>query len=221
MVNSAAISAANFNIQFQLENNNVDDEFLSNKVKNITDCAQYLTKTMDSFKNFISNNRSSSKFDIIETIKECISIESGVISSNDITIVSKLDKKIIVDSFENEFLQVLISIVNNSIDVLKTIDSERRVIMLEAKEYEDNIIINIKDSGGGFKDEIIESIFEPYVTTKHKSMGIGLGLYTVYKIITSNMNGTVLASNEKLVFKDKEFIGASIQIEFDKSRVSA
>ena len=214
----AAISAASFNIQFKLENDNLDDDFFSDKVNNITQSVQYLSQTMESFKSYITENRVTTEFDLIEKIKECLSIQSGVISSNNIEVINKFDSEIKINSFPNEFIQALISIVNNSIDALKIIHSESRAIIIEVANYENNIIINVKDTGGGFKENMLESIFEPYITTKHKSMGIGLGLYTVYKIITSNMNGTILASNEEIEFKNNIYTGANIQIELPKNR---
>jgi len=213
----AAISAASFNIQFKLENDNLDDDFFSDKVNNITQSVQYLSQTMESFKSYITENRVTTEFDLIEKIKECLSIQSGVISSNNIKVINKFDSEIKINSFPNEFIQALISIVNNSIDALKIIHSESRAIIIEVANYENNIIINVKDTGGGFKENMLESIFEPYITTKHKSMGIGLGLYTVYKIITSNMNGTILASNEEIEFKNNIYTGANIQIELPKN----
>ncbi len=213
----AAISAASFNIQFKLENDNLDDDFFSDKVNNITQSVQYLSQTMESFKSYITENRVTTEFDLIEKIKECLSIQSGVISSNNIEVINKFDSEIKINSFPNEFIQALISIVNNSIDALKIIHSESRAIIIEVANYENNIIINVKDTGGGFKENMLESIFEPYITTKHKSMGIGLGLYTVYKIITSNMNGTILASNEEIEFKNNIYTGANIQIELPKN----
>jgi len=213
----AAISAASFNIQFKLENDKLEDDFFSDKVKNITKSVQYLSQTMDSFKSYITESRISTEFDVIEKIKECVSIESGVISSNNIEIINKFDNEIKISSFPNEFLQALISIFNNSIDALKTIEQEHRAIFIEIENFENNIIINIKDTGGGFKENVLESIFEPYVTTKHKSMGIGLGLYTTYKIITSHMNGTISASNENIEYKNSLYSGANIQIELAKN----
>jgi len=212
----AAISAASFNIQFQLEDENPNSEFMSDKIKNITDSVQYLSSTMNSFKSFICENKVTSKFDIIEKIQECICIESGVISSNNISLVSKLDNKINITSFPNEFLQVLISLFNNSVDALKNINSEHRAIIIETENKEETIVINIKDTAGGFKETVIESIFEPYVTSKHKSMGVGLGLYTVYKIITSHMSGTIIASNKEVEFNDEILMGANIKIELPK-----
>jgi len=214
----AAISAASFNMQFKLEDENPDNTFMTDKIKNITDSVQYLSTTMSSFKSFISENKVSSQFDIVEKIQECIGIESGVISSNNITVISKLDNEININSFPNEFLQALISIFNNCIDALSNVKSEHRAIIVEAKNYDNNIVITIKDTGGGFKEEILESIFEPYVTTKHKSMGIGLGLYTVYKIISSHMNGTIFASNEEVKFKNEIYMGANIQIELNNEK---
>ena len=45
------------------------------------------------------------------------------------------------------------------------------------------------------KFDIIDKIFDPYFTTKHQSMGTGLGLHIAKMIIEDNMNGTLSARN--------------------------
>lgn len=48
-----------------------------------------------------------------------------------------------------------------------------------------------------FPRTLLEKIFEPYFTTKHKSQGTGLGLHMSYKIITETFNGQLYVKNTK------------------------
>ena len=77
------------------------------------------------------------------------------------------------------------------------------------------IVLKIKDNAGGISESVIHKIFEPYFTTKHKSLGKGLGLTLTYKIITEHHNGKLEVKNESFEYEEKKFYGASFIFTFD------
>ncbi|OHU84865.1 hypothetical protein BKN38_02155 [Helicobacter sp. CLO-3] len=74
----------------------------------------------------------------------------------------------------------------------------------------------IMDNGGGIQIPEIEKIFEPYFTTKHKSVGTGIGLYMVKQIIEKQMHGSIEVKNTSwhCAPLGKEFFGAIFMIRF-------
>ena len=108
--------------------------------------------------------------------------------------------------------KVLINIINNSRDALLENQTDKRVIFISAAIKYDNLEIKIKDNGGGIPTDILPRVFEPYFTTKHKSMGTGIGLYMCKEIITRHMKGTIKVKNSEYIYKDIKYIGASIKI---------
>jgi C4-dicarboxylate-specific signal transduction histidine kinase len=108
-------------------------------------------------------------------------------------------------------LQVLINILNNAKDELFKKEIERYIFIDGYKEKE-NYIIKIKDNAGGIGEEIIDRIFEPYFTTKHKSKGTGIGLYMCQEIMSKHIGGTIRVFNEKYEYKNQEFSGAKFEI---------
>jgi two-component system nitrogen regulation sensor histidine kinase NtrY len=64
--------------------------------------------------------------------------------------------------------------------------------------------LTLVDDGNGFPEDIIDKVFEPYITTKEKSGGLGLAI--VQNIIEQH-DGQIFASNVKPH-------GARITIEF-------
>ena len=100
-------------------------------------------------------------------------------------------KEIYINAYESEFMQVIISILSNSIDIFKARDIEKKYINIDIYEDDIHYFISIKDSAGGIKEDIIDKIFEPYFTTKHKSGGTGMGLYISKLIIQSSFKGDI------------------------------
>ena len=84
------------------------------------------------------------------------------------------------------------------------------------KSNDISVIISVKDNALGIKNEIIERIFEPYFTTKHKSQGTGIGLYMNKLIIEKNIKGSISVSNDEYIFEDKNYIGANFTIIIPK-----
>lgn len=91
--------------------------------------------------------------------------------------------------------QVWIVVINNALDELVKIeDYENRVLNINLFEENNEIVVKFKDSAGGIKEEILEDIFEPFVSSKeHSGMGVGLN---IAKKIVDEQDGTIKAYNE-------------------------
>jgi len=108
----------------------------------------------------------------------------------------------------------MLNIIKNSKDVLVTLPKEsRRLIFINIYLKDSNIIIEIKDNGGGIPENIIDKVFEPYFTTKHKSQGTGIGLYMTETIITKHFNGKILVDNVKYQYDGVTYTGARFIIK--------
>jgi signal transduction histidine kinase len=115
-------------------------------------------------------------------------------------------------SLENELIQVIMNIFVNAKDALRHTIGDEKYIMIDVYKKEDNLIIQVKDSGGGIKDEIIDKIFEPYFTTKHKFKGTGIGLYMSKLLVEKHLKGSINVKNEEFTFMDKIHKGALFEI---------
>jgi len=102
--------------------------------------------------------------------------------------------------------QVWIVIINNALDELvKVEDYEKRRLFIEIENNESEIIVYFKDNAGGISQNVLQNIFDPFVSNKESS-GIGIGLNIAKKIIDNN-NAMIRAYNEddgavfKITFK--------------------
>ena len=104
------------------------------------------------------------------------------------------------------------NIINNSVDALKENDQVQKYIFIISHIENDKAIIKIKDNAGGIPEDILDKVFEPYFTTKHKSQGTGLGLYMTHKIITESLNGEIYAANVNFDHNGSSYNGAQFTI---------
>ena len=108
---------------------------------------------------------------------------------------------------------MLVNILNNAADALILNKNERKLIFIEAYQRNNYSYIKIKDNAGGIPENIIDRIFEPYFTTKHKSLGTGIGLYMSQEIITKQLKGKLSVYNKSLKYENKDYFGACFKID--------
>ena len=91
--------------------------------------------------------------------------------------------------------QVWIIIINNALDALENIeDYEKRVLNIKIYEDSSDIVIKFMDNANGIKEDMIEDIFEPFISSKeHSGMGVGLN---IAKKIIDEQDGIIKAYNE-------------------------
>ncbi|MCK5111708.1 MAG: hypothetical protein KAQ94_09330 [Arcobacteraceae bacterium] len=208
----SVISTGATGMKMQKEFDTLSDKQFMETCDIINNNAQYLSKTIDDFRNFIKGDRTKTIFNLKDTIESFLDLVRGSIKNNHINIILDLQEDIKIDGYGNELIQCLINIFNNAKDVLKEKVEDNRLIFISTSIKEDKAIIKIKDSGGGIPKDIISKVFEPYFTTKHKSQGTGLGLHMTYNLIADGMHGTIEANNVEYEYKDQSYTGAEFTI---------
>ncbi len=182
------------------------------ELSHIIETANYLSNTIDDFRYYFSPDKDKNLFNTKSLINRCIKIVSIDFSNKHIKIIQNVEE-LTVYSYENELLQVIINILNNAKDeLLKIENQENRIIFMDLYKSQNSLIIKIKDNAGGIKKDIIDRIFEPYFTTKHKSNGTGIGLYMCEEIIVKHLLGEIKVSNEETIYENQKFIGALFEI---------
>jgi len=208
----SVISTAATGMQLQKEYNMLTDDIFLKSCNSINDNVQYLSKTIDDFKNFIQGDRTKKYFCFQETIDSFLQLVDGKLKSNNIQLLVNIEENIIINGYENELLQCLMNIVNNSIDALIEEVTGNRFIFITSFIKDHIIYIKISDNAKGISEDVLPNIFEPYFTTKHQSLGTGLGLHMTYNLIVEGMKGTIEASNVSYEYNEYNYIGAEFLI---------
>ncbi len=206
------ISTASSGIKFQKEFSTLTDENLYKMCDTINNNAQYLSKTIDDFKNFIKGDRTKHIFNLYNIIDSFLHLIDGTVKSHNIKIILELNKAIEIDGYSNELMQCFINIFNNAKDILAENKITDKLIFITAIEQDDKVIIKIRDNAGGIPEDVLPKIFEPYFTTKDKSKGTGLGLHMTHDLIVDGMNGSIEAYNVEYKHGDIAYIGAEFII---------
>lgn len=93
---------------------------------------------------------------------------------------------------KRHFHQIIVNLVQNSIDVMEGMASPELVV--SCGENEDGFFASVRDFGPGLSEEFLLHIFEPFYTTKPVGKGTGLGLYVSY-VLCEEMGGTLKGVN--------------------------
>jgi signal transduction histidine kinase/ABC-type nitrate/sulfonate/bicarbonate transport system substrate-binding protein len=205
------ISVTATGIKLKKEFDTLSDTEFNDAINSINHSAQFLSKTIDDFRNFYSEDKKSSTFFVKDIIEKSFSLISAQFTNQDITIVQKIDN-IQINTIENELLQVLINILNNAKDALSHQEKEK-FIFIDIYKDDNSIFIAIKDNAGGINSENMDKIFEPYFTTKHKSQGTGIGLYMCQQMLVNHMEGSLIVSNKEFYHNLVKYKGAQFTIE--------
>ena len=185
----------------------------------INNSTQYLSETIDDFRNFFTQDIENNDFDCVNAINKTLKLLSSDFKYKEINIIFKRIESDNIFASENEFKQVMMNIFNNAKYVLleKVLD-EKKYIFIDVYIEGSYINIDVVDNAGGIDENIIDKIFEPYFTTKHKSIGTGIGLYMVEEILTKHMNGEISAINENYIYEDLPYKGAKFSIKIPISK---
>ncbi len=207
----SAISSASSGIILQKQLDDLPDEDLLKACDRISNHAQYLSKTIDDFRNFIKNDKAKIKFNILDSFNTLYKLLEGILNDSELKVIKNIDSSIEIEGYPNELIQCCMNILNNAKDALEDKEGEKFIFI--DTYLEDKILkIVFKDNAGGIREDALPHVFDPYFTTKHKSQGTGLGLSMTHSLIVEGMKGTISAKNTKFTYNEKEYFGAEFVI---------
>lgn len=172
----------------------IRDTDIDEMVTKVSAQLEFLSKTIDDFRNFFRPDKAKGFFHLDRCVKKTLSILDATLTNKGITLECDFTK-IEIYNLENELTQVLINLIKNAIDILVEKNLEYKHIKISTYLQEEYACISILDNGGGVPEDIEEKIFEPYFTTKHQSQGTGLGLYMSHEIVHKHLNGILSLEN--------------------------
>ncbi len=170
----------------------ISKEELKEKLEKMQTRILYMSDTIEDFMNYYRPDKEKSTFKIIDALTQALEVAH---INNKVELTVSTDETLTLYGLKNEYIQVIVSILSNIHDLI--IEREIKRPEIDIKLYKENnySTLSITDNVGGIKDENLSKIFNPYFTTKHQSMGTGLGLYIAKMIIEDTMSGSLSVKN--------------------------
>lgn len=181
---------------FKMKQNIKDEEKFIHTYEHAKTVIKNMSNTIDDFRNFFKSDKEKEEFSIKEAIDKSLGMLEGTFKKEGIRIEILKNEDVKISGIKAEFSQVIINILTNAKDAMQNLDPKDKIIKIKIYKNDKFAFVSIYNNGENIKDSIMDKLFDPYFTTKHKSVGTGIGLY-MCKMIITNMNGNIYVKNLK------------------------
>lgn len=112
-----------------------------------------------------------------EVINEVLGLAHSDLILREVHVKTELAESLpLVSADRVQLQQVLLNLIVNACDAMVDEPSEDRLLIITTSERDGEVHISFCDRGTGIPDETIDSVFEPFVTTKEHGLGLGLAI---------------------------------------------
>ncbi|RXK06636.1 PAS domain-containing sensor histidine kinase [Halarcobacter bivalviorum] len=214
----AVITTNASGIKLQKELEILDDETFYKSMNAIIKQSKYLSETIDDFRAYIKDDKTKEDTTLVYILNKTLSLNEATLKNNHIKVETNFEEDMEIFGYKNELVQSFLNILNNAADAIKErLGQEKvRVIFINTEKTQEGLNVIIKDNAGGIEKSILPRIFEPYFTTKHQSVGTGIGLSLSHDILVNHHNAEINVLNEEFSYESKKYKGAKFIIKFKK-----
>ena len=172
-----------------------DDLCFEKSHASVDEHLQYLSKTIDDFRNFYKTDKSKSLEDIGDLALDALRLSDVFLKYAKIKTDLNISSSHKVNIAKNEMVQVLMNLIKNAHDAIV----EQRItdgkISINVEDDGSGVKVSVEDNAGGIPPNVMEKIFDIYFTTKDPEYGTGLGLHMSKYIIEESFGGKITVEN--------------------------
>lgn len=189
-----------------------EEEFKAT-VDKLMQIVKNMSETIKDFTDFLKPNREKTEFDLNESVSLALNLMEASLKYNSINVEVKIDEGFRLVGYQNEFSHVLFNILNNARDAILESNADRKSITIKGWAEENRAVLEITNTGNPIREDLLNTIFEPYFTTKSEKGGTGIGLYISKIIVEQRMNGSISMENVdagvccRIILNGKEEVG--------------
>lgn len=172
------------------------DGSMKDDVAMIVEQADRCKKIVSELLDFARQNRVvRTPVDVSALVRKCIEM-LNIPKNIEINIINKLEDDATVELDRDQFSQVLINLINNSVDAMEeTKKNAGHKLKISMEGNKSSFFLTLEDTGAGIPDKYINRIFDPFFTTKQIGKGTGLGMPVSYGIIKMHSGDIRVESN--------------------------
>ncbi|WP_067101340.1 sensor histidine kinase [Marinomonas atlantica] len=156
------------------------------------------TDTVAQFKRITTNqmNPEPESFNVLNMLEDTLSPLSSVLKKYpSIDTKLKVEPSLIVTSSQGVMSQVIQNLLLNALE--HAFDKGQPGTITIAAKQEEDFVIEVSDNGKGIRDDMLATIWEPFVTSGRGEQHTGLGLFMVHQWVTQLLNGHIEIANHK------------------------
>jgi signal transduction histidine kinase len=159
-----------------------DDETMKKGLAIIAAQVERVTRLMNQLLAFARRGPPNFRpVDLRDVVKNCLDAVEERLSRHCVQVVSEHDEELpLIHGDSDLMMQVLLNLVLNAVQAMPESGTLR---VAAAREGEQHIRLTVADTGHGIPPDVLPKIFEPFVTTKERGKGTGLGLTVVLGIV--------------------------------------
>jgi two-component system sensor histidine kinase PhcS len=141
--------------------------------------------------------RGSSPVRLEQAVGRALRLMAKQAADQGVALETDISPDLIVLGDENHISQIMINLVQNSLDALLGQPTPRIRIHAEY-DTEQGARLHVTDNGPGMPPEVAQRVFDPFFTTKEVGKGLGLGLSLCYRMM-QGMGGTIKVNSQPSV----------------------
>ena len=189
------LALINQDMYVKLKLGTYDEVYFDQYHTRIDEYLQYLSKTIDDFRNFYKADKSKALEDVGDLVTNALNLSDVFLKYAKIKTEMNVSTKQKVNIAKNEMIQVLINLIKNAHDAILEQKINDGKIIICVEDYEAGIKVSVEDNAGGISQNIMDKVFDIYFTTKDPDCGTGLGLHMSKYIIEESFSGKILVEN--------------------------
>jgi signal transduction histidine kinase len=124
------------------------------------------------------------RHDVRETLRRSLNLAAGRAEQSQIVVDEQLGgTPLVVDADPEQLQQVFINLLLNAIEAMSVggtlqvfVEQQTGPLATDAKAPNGRLRIVFRDNGSGIRDDVMKRLFEPFVTSKERGIGLGLAI---------------------------------------------
>lgn len=185
------------NLRDLKEYNQLTDDDLVRTIERSEELISTMSETINDFRSHLTPDSEKSIFSILRTINSVLAVTEDRLKLCGINPEVNAVADYMAYGYRNSLYHVILNVISNAIDALEDENPEEKILSIEVSDSGKPGMVDIKifNNGGNISEEIKDSLFTPYVTTKSEKDGSGLGLAISKQLIEESMEGIIRLEN--------------------------